>query len=277
MKIKQLEKHLSFNGEQYKYSHYSKVLKCDMTFSIYIPENRENKKIPLVWWLSGLTCSDDNFTQKSGFQRFAAKYNVAVIIPDTSPRGENIADDEMWDLGQGASFYLNATKKPWADNFNMYTYIIEELSEISKDLIPNFSGKESIMGHSMGGHGALVLGMKNANKFKSISAFAPIVNPMNEPWGIKAFTSYLGEDKNTWKEWDSTELVKKDNMPNILITQGTADDFYAEHLQEKIFLENAKKSGNNVEYKKVEGYDHSYFFISTFIEEHFDFHMKYLI
>ncbi|MGL4454177.1 MAG: S-formylglutathione hydrolase [Sarcina sp.] len=276
MELKQLEKHKSFNGEQYKYSHYSEILKCDMTFSIYLPENKGNKEIPLIWWLSGLTCSDDNFTQKSGFQRLASKHNVAVIMPDTSPRGEHVADDEMWDLGQGAGFYLDATQKPWSDNFKMYTYITEELSKIAKDLVPNFSGKESIMGHSMGGHGALVIGMKNADRFKAISAFAPIMNPMNEPWGIKVFKAYLGEDKNTWKSWDASELVKNSNMPEILITQGTEDGFYEEHLQEKTFLDNAKEAKNNVEYKKVEGFDHSYFFISTFIEEHFDFHMKNL-
>ena len=276
MNIEQLEKHKSFSGYQYKYKHYSDVLKCDMTFSIYLPENKENKKVSLIWWLSGLTCTDDNFAQKSGFQRLASKHNTAVIMPDTSPRGENVFDDDMWDLGQGAGFYLDATEKPWADNFKMYTYITEELSEIAKSLVENFSGEESIMGHSMGGHGALVIGMKNPQRFKAISAFAPITNPSNEPWGIKAFTSYLGEDKNTWKEWDSAELVKNANMPSILITQGTEDGFYKEHLQEKAFLENAKEAKNNVEYKKVEGFDHSYFFISTFIEEHFDFHIKHL-
>lgn len=276
MSLKRIESHKSFGGEQCKYSHYSEVLKCNMTFSIYIPENKENEQIPLIWWLSGLTCTDDNFAQKSGFQRLAAKQNIAVIMPDTSPRGKEVPDDENWDLGQGAGFYLNATKKPWANNFKMYDYITIELSEIVKDLIPNFSGKESIMGHSMGGHGALVIGMKNADRFKAISGFAPITNPSNEPWGIKAFNTYLGEDKTLWKDWDSSELIKKANMPEILITQGTADGFYDEHLQEANFLENAKNANNKVAYKKVEGYDHSYFFIASFIEEHFDFHIKNL-
>lgn len=276
MSLKKIESHKTFAGEQCKYSHYSEVLKCNMTFSIYIPENKEKEQIPLIWWLSGLTCTDDNFAQKSGFQRLAAKQNVAVIMPDTSPRGKEAPDNENWDLGQGAGFYLNATKKPWANNFKMYDYIIIELSEIVKDLIPNFSGKESIIGHSMGGHGALVIGMKNADRFKAISAFAPITNPSNEPWGIKAFNTYLGDDKTLWKEWDSSELIKKANMPEILITQGTADGFYDEHLQEANFLENAKSANNKVIYKKVEGYDHSYFFIASFIEEHFDFHIKNL-
>ena len=276
MKLKELEKHSSFNGEQYKYSHYSEVLKCDMTFSIYLPSNKEKKEIPLIWWLSGLTCTDDNFTQKSGFQRLAEKYQVAVIMPDTSPRGENVADDEAWYLGQGAGFYLDATREPWAKNYKMYTYITEELTNIASTLVPNFSGKESIMGHSMGGHGALVVGMKNATRFKAISAFAPILNPSQVPWGIKAFSTYLGEDIESWKEWDASELIKKADVPPILITQGTNDKFYLEQLEESIFLKNAKESKQVVNYKKIDGYDHSYFFIATFLEEHFAFHMKYL-
>lgn len=276
MKLNILEQHTSFGGEQYKYSHYSEVLKCEMKFSIYLPSNKENKEIPLIWWLSGLTCTDDTFTHKSGFQRLAEKNQVAVIMPDTSPRGEDVADDEAWDLGQGAGFYLNATQEPWAKNFRMYTYITEELTEIAKDLVPNFSGKESIMGHSMGGHGALVIGMKNNKRFKAISAFAPIVTPSEAPWGIKAFTTYLGEDKTSWKEWDATELIKITDVPPMLITQGTKDGFYLEHLQENTFLESAKSNNQTVNYKKAEGYDHSYYFISTFLEEHFDFHMKNL-
>ncbi|MGL4761069.1 MAG: S-formylglutathione hydrolase [Sarcina sp.] len=276
MKLNILERHTSFGGEQFKYSHYSEVLKCEMKFSIYLPSNKENKEIPLIWWLSGLTCTDDTFTHKSGFQRLAEKKQVAVIIPDTSPRGEEVADDEAWDLGQGAGFYLNATQEPWAKNFKMYTYITEELTQIAKDLVPNFSGKESIMGHSMGGHGALVVGMKNNKRFKAISAFAPIVTPSEVPWGIKAFTTYLGEDKTSWKEWDATELIKITDVPPMLITQGTKDGFYLEHLQENIFLESAKSNNQAVNYKKAEGYDHSYYFISTFLEEHFDFHMKNL-
>lgn len=277
MNLKLIEQHCSFSGQQYKYMHYSEVLQCDMTFSIYLPSNKEMKKIPLIWWLSGLTCTDDNFTQKSGFQRLAEKYQVAVIIPDTSPRGKNVHDDEAWDLGQGAGFYLNATQDPWKNNYKMYTYIIEELTEIASNLVPNFSGKESIMGHSMGGHGALVIGMKNATRFKSISAFSPILSPSQVPWGIKAFSSYLGEDKNSWKEWDASELVKETNIPPILIMQGNQDNFYSEQLEETIFLENSKKNKKLVNYKKIDGYDHSYFFIATFLDEHFAFHMKNLI
>lgn len=276
MSLERISQHHSFGGEQLKYSHYSDVLECDMIFSLYLPSNKEAKKIPLIWWLSGLTCTDDNFSQKSGFQAIANKYQVAVIIPDTSPRGENVADDEEWDLGKGASFYLNATQDPWAKNYNMYTYITEELSAIAKTLVPHFSGNESIMGHSMGGHGALVIGMKNAERFKAISGFAPILSPSEVPWGIKAFSSYLGEDKETWKEWDASELVKATHIPPILITQGTADNFYPEQLKETIFLNNAQENNHDINYDKVEGYDHSYFFVSTFLDDHFSFHMKHL-
>lgn len=276
MSLKRIEQRRSFGGQQCKYTHYSEVLQCDMTFSIYLPSNLDNKKVPLIWWLSGLTCTDDNFSQKSGFQRLADNYQVAVIMPDTSPRGENVADVDAWDLGQGASFYVNATQEPWATNYQMYTYITQELHEIASTLVPNFSGQESIMGHSMGGYGALMIGMKNANKFKAISAFSPISNPSQVPWGVQAFTAYLGEDQAAWKEWDTSELVKEANIPPILITQGTADDFYPNQLDETMFLENAQKH-QAVEYKREEGYDHSYFFISTFLDEHFAFHVKHLL
>lgn len=276
MSLKLVENHRSFGGEQRKYSHYSDVLHCDMTFSLYLPPNQEGKNIPLIWWLSGLTCTDDNFTHKSGFQRLAAKANTAVIIPDTSPRGEHVPDDKNYHLGQGAGFYLNATKEPWAKHYHMYTYIVEELSALVPALIPNFSGKESIMGHSMGGHGALVIGLKNAARFQAISAFAPILSPSRVPWGMAAFSAYLGEDKKAWQEWDASELIKERGKPPILITQGTEDEFYPRHLDETLFLTHAKESDANVAYKKVEGYDHSYYFVASFLEEHFSFHMKYV-
>lgn len=274
--LKLIEKRCSFGGEQCKYTHYSEFLKCEMTFSIYLPSNTEKKKVPLIWWLSGLTCTDDNFSQKSGFQRLAEKHQVAVMIPDTSPRGEHVANDDGWDLGKGAGFYVNATQDPWAKHYHMYSYIVDELTAVASTLVPHFSGKESIMGHSMGGHGALVIGMKNATRFKAISAFSPILSPSRVPWGIKAFSTYLGEDQASWKEWDASELVKEAGMPPILITQGTEDNFYPEQLDETYFLKNAQENNQVVHYQKMEGYDHSYFFIATFLEDHFSFHMKYL-
>ena len=276
MSLEILEKHLSFGGLQLKYKHRSEVLSADMTFSLFLPSGADTKEIPLIWWLSGLTCTDDNFTHKSGFQHIAEKYQVAVIAPDTSPRGESCANDAAYDLGQGAGFYLNATEEPWKDQFKMYDYITGELSELVKGLIPNFNGSESIMGHSMGGHGALVIGMKNADRFKSISAFSPILSPSEVPWGQKAFTAYLGEDKSAWKAWDSTELVKADSVPPILIMQGTGDDFYPGQLPENFFLDAAAKHGDQVVYEQKAGYDHSYYFIATFMEEHFAFHAKHL-
>lgn len=275
MVVEQLEMHLSFQGEQRKYHHFSKVLNCDMVFSLYLPPSFEEKELSLIWWLSGLTCTDDNFSQKSGFQKAAADQTVAVIIPDTSPRGDKVPDDEGWDLGKGASFYLNATQDPWVENYQMYTYLTEELPQIVYSLIPHFSGKESIMGHSMGGHGAIMMGLKEPDRFASISAFAPILNPSQVPWGQKAFTAYLGSDESSWQEWDSTSLIEQtEKVPPILITQGTSDNFYDVQLQENEFL---KAAGDKpVFYRSEKGYDHSYFTIATFIEEHIQFHVNEL-
>ena len=275
MVVEQLEMHLSFQGEQRKYRHFSKVLNCEMVFSLYLPPSFEEKELSLIWWLSGLTCTDDNFSQKSGFQKAAADQKVAVIIPDTSPRGDKVPDDEGWDLGKGASFYLDATQGPWFENYQMYTYLTEELPQIVYSLIPHFSGKESIMGHSMGGHGAIMMGLKETDRFTSISAFAPILNPTQVPWGKKAFTAYLGSDESSWQEWDSTSLIEQtEKVPPILITQGTSDNFYEVQLQEKEFL---KAAGDKpVFYRSEKGYDHSYFTIATFIEEHIQFHVNEL-
>ncbi|MEZ7173034.1 S-formylglutathione hydrolase [Sporosarcina sp. OR05] len=275
MSVELIEQHRSFGGQHNKYRHFSEVLQCDMTFSLYLPSNESQKPIPLIWWLSGLTCTDDNFSHKSGFQRLADHYQTAVIMPDTSPRGEQVANDDGYDLGQGAGFYVNATQEPWAKNYQMYTYIVEELPAIAKMLIPNFSGEESIMGHSMGGHGALVIGMKNPSRYKAISAFSPILHPSKSPWGIKAFTAYLGENQSDWKSWDAAELIKDGNVPPILIMQGSADNFYPLQLEETDFLANARQANQEVQYKKLEGYDHSYYFIATFLEEHFAFHMNH--
>lgn len=278
MDLKILEIHTSFGGKQIKYQHTSKILKCEMIFSLFLPESKsETETVPLIWWLAGLTCTDDNFSQKGAFQKYASEQNVAFIMPDTSPRG-NIADSDDWDLGQGASFYINATLEPWKENFQMYDYLTKELPEIVYTLIPNFSGKESIMGHSMGGHGALVIGLRNPSRFVSISAFAPISNPSNVPWGEKAFSSYLGNDKSVWQEWDATEIIKKsteNNVP-ILITQGTDDNFYELQLNEEAFLAAAKNVARDVIYKREIGYDHSYFTIATFIESHLKFHLREL-
>lgn len=272
-----LEQHKSFGGQQFKYKHTSKVLKSDVTFSLFLPSNAANKKVPLIWWLSGLTCTDDNFTHKSGFQQWAEKCQVAVIAPDTSPRGD-AANDEAYDLGQGAGFYVNATEQPWVSHFQMYDYITIELSNIVHGLIPNFSGQESIMGHSMGGHGAIIIGLRNLDRFKAISAFSPILSPSKVAWGQKALAAYLGVDESAWKSYDATSIIEEANVTQpILIHQGLADNFYPSQLPEQYFLTAAKKHKDNLVYKQVEGYDHSYYFISTFMEEHFAFHAKHLV
>ena len=275
MSVELIEAHRSFGGEMRKYRHFSKAMKVDMIFSLFVPEVAEGKKLSLVWWLSGLTCTDDNFSQKSGFQQYAAKNELAFVMPDTSPRGEAVADSEAWDLGTGASFYLNATEAPWAEHYQMYTYLTEELPHVVYDLLENYSGKESIMGHSMGGHGALILGLKNPQRFKAISAFAPITHPTQVPWGQKAFSSYLGSDESLWQEWDATILLQTANdLPPILITQGDADNFYEVQLKEQAFLKAAVN--HDVHYQVEAGYDHSYFTIATFIGEHIQFHTEAL-
>ena len=278
MNVEIMESHQSFGGKQIKYKHTSAVLKSEMTFSLYLPDGASAEQpTSLIWWLSGLTCTDDNFSQKGAFQKYAAQHQVAFVMPDTSPRG-TAADSEDWDLGQGAGFYLNATQEPWKENFQMYDYIMIELSALVHELVPHFSGRESIMGHSMGGHGALVLGLKNPERFAAISAFAPISNPSQVPWGQKAFTAYLGSDETAWSQWDATEILKTVGSKHapILITQGAADNFYEVQLDETAFLAAAKMAGGEVVYHKEENHDHSYFTIATFIEEHIVFHCKQL-
>lgn len=275
--IELLEEHRIFDGVQYKYRHNSKLLDCPMTFSLFLPNKDKYPEPPLLWWLSGLTCNDDNFTHKAGAQRAAARLGIAMIMPDTSPRGEDIADSEDYDLGQGAGFYINATKEPWASHYKMYDYIMHELTFLVRDKF-HLNGYEFISGHSMGGHGALVLGLRNPERFQSITAFAPIVNPSQVPWGIKAFENYLGKNKETWAEWDALELMKHysgEKIP-ILIDQGDADPFYKRELEPYRLVEAAKESNYPLNIRIQNGHDHSYYTISTFIEEHLEFHMNEL-
>lgn len=272
MTVEVVEQHQVFGGQVTKYRHYANTLDCDMTFTLFLPQTE--RPIPLIWWLSGLTCTDDNFNQKSGFHQYAAEHQVAVLMPDTSPRGSEVADSEAWDLGQGASFYVNAVQEPWASHYRMYDYLVEELPQVVTPLIKNFNGTQHIMGHSMGGHGALMIGLKNPQQFQSISAFAPISHPSAVPWGQKAFTAYLGDNQTDWAQWDATELVKQGTTQPILITQGTADPFYEVQLQAHEFLQAAEQANVAVTYKQEPGYDHSYFMIATFMKEHFDFHCQ---
>ncbi|MBC1308639.1 S-formylglutathione hydrolase [Listeria booriae] len=273
-KLELLEEHRVFDGTQRKYQHHSETLHCAMTFSLFLPNVEKFPNPSLIWWLSGLTCTDDNFTHKAGAQKKAAELGLALVMPDTSPRGETVADDADWDLGQGAGFYVNATQQPWDANYQMYDYIVTELTTIVRETL-GLTGSESIMGHSMGGHGALVIGLRNPDRFRAISAFSPIVNPSDVPWGMKAFDAYLGADKQAWASWDASKLLAShDGKPvPILLDQGTADNFLHVQLQPENLI---APEGYPLEIRMQDGYDHSYYFIASFIDEHLEFHQKHL-
>lgn len=265
------------DGWHQQYRHFSSSLNCDMRFAVFLPPQvSKEQKVPVVYWLSGLTCTDENFMQKAGAFNAAAKLGLAIVAPDTSPRGEGVADDENYDLGQGAGFYLNATQAPWAQHFQMYDYIVNELPKLVEAELP-ISNVKSISGHSMGGHGALTIGLKNQQNYKAISAFSPIVNPSDCPWGVKAFTSYLGEDTSTWLDYDALRLLQSvgTSLP-ILVDQGSADVFLEEQLKFNLLQDFARDNSEIIWARLQAGYDHSYFFIATFIEQHLEFHHKYL-
>jgi S-formylglutathione hydrolase len=268
-----------FGGEQRRYKHKSETLSCDMHFSIYLPPQVSERPVPVLYWLSGLTGTDENFVIKAGAQRVASQLGLAIVMGDTSPRGEDVPDDpeQAYDFGLGAGFYLNATEAPWNKYYKMYDYVTEELPALINDNFPVNPSRQSIFGHSMGGHGALSIALKNPDKYKSVSAFAPIVSPINCPWGCKAFKSYLGEDVSTWQEYDSAALIAKatTHLP-MLVDQGTADEFLNNQLKPELLLEAAEKAGYPLQFIEREGYDHSYFFIASFIEEHLRFHEKIL-
>ena len=272
--MKKLKSHKSFKGHTEFWSHESSVTKTEMKFSTFIPDGEVEG---CIIWLSGLTCTEENFISKAGAQKALGKKNLMVICPDTSPRGLNLpGENDSYDFGTGASFYVNATVAPYADNYKMYDYIANELYDLIKN---EFKVKNiSIMGHSMGGHGALVIGLRNPEKFKSISAFSPIVNPVVTPWGNKAFTGYLGSDSKTWSEYDATELLKagKKHPVNILIHQGTNDEFLARELLTNNLVETAASMKQECTVNYAEGFDHSYYFIATFIKDHIKHHAQYL-
>ena len=268
-----------FGGEQRRYKHKSETLSCDMHFSIYLPPQVSKGRVPVLYWLSGLTGTDENFVIKAGAQRVASELGLAIVMGDTSPRGEDVPDDpeQAYDFGLGAGFYLNATQAPWNKHYKMYDYVTQELPALINDNFPVDPSRQSIFGHSMGGHGALSIALKNPDKYKSVSAFAPIISPINCPWGCKAFKSYLGEDVSIWQEYDSAALIAKatTHLP-MLVDQGTADEFLDNQLKPELLLEAAEKAGYPLQFIEREGYDHSYFFIASFIEEHLRFHKKIL-
>lgn len=275
--ITNLSVNKSFGGWHKQCGHYSQVLACDMRFAIFLPpQASEHQDVPVLYWLSGLTCTDENFMQKAGAHRIASELGIAIVAPDTSPRGEEVADDESYDLGQGAGFYVNATQAPWSRNYRMYDYIVDELPRLIETSFP-VSRKRAIAGHSMGGHGALTICLRNPVRYQSVSAFSPISNPINCPWGQKAFTAYLGSDPADWLDYDASELIKlaSDFVPT-LIDQGDADEFLAEQLRPEVLEAAATASGYPMELNLREGYDHSYYFIASFIEDHLRFHASHL-
>jgi len=276
--MKQVSETRCFGGRQLRFEHDSEVLNCAMKFSVFLPLRAEKAKVPAVYFLSGLTCTDENFSTKAGAQRVATELGTALIVPDTSPRGDNVADDPdgAYDLGLGAGFYVNATQEPWKNHYQMYDYIVKELPELVEAELP-INDKRAIAGHSMGGHGALVIGLRNSDRYSSISAFSPITNPTQCPWGEKAFSAYLGDDREQWQQYDAVEIIKSkgQNLP-IRVDQGLADGF----LEEQLKPENLKEAIAEVEGGGTvhlhDGYDHSYYFISSFIEAQLRFHAKYL-
>ena len=277
--MKKIETIKESGGYLNRYEHESASCSCKMTFSVYLPPQAELNKVPALYWLSGLTCNDDNARTKAGMQRYAAEQGIALVFPDTSPRGEGVADEEeRYDLGQGAGFYVNATQSPWNKNYQMYDYVTKELPALLESNLALLENKKSISGHSMGGHGALICALKNPQSYSSVSAFSPICNPVDCGWGQGCFSAYLGEDKKDWQDYDATLLINSGaHVDDILIDQGGADEFYDEKQLLPENLEAAcKKSGQSLTLRMQPGYDHSYHFISSFIGEHIAYHAKAL-
>lgn len=277
--LENLSQNKVFGGWHKQYMHHSDSLDCEMRFAVFIPEQvTPDKPAPVLYWLSGLTCTDENFMQKAAAFHKASELGIVIVAPDTSPRGDNVADDPEgnYDLGLGAGFYLNATQAPWKTHYRMYDYIVTELPKLIEDYFP-VTSKRSIAGHSMGGHGALTIGIKNPDKYESISAFSPICHPIDCPWGQKAFTAYLGDDQQQWCNHDATELIQKKGCESpILIDQGEADSFLQEQLKPQHLQKVALEKNVNITLRMHPGYDHSYYFIQTFINDHLEFHARYL-
>ncbi|MEX3928890.1 S-formylglutathione hydrolase [Paraburkholderia sp. BR10936] len=275
--MERIERHVSHGGSQEVWKHASSTVGGDMKFGIYLPEAAmRGQKCPVLYWLSGLTCTEQNFITKAGVQRYAAEHRIIVVAPDTSPRGSDVPDSPDYDLGQGAGFYVNATREPWAKHFRMYDYVVSELPALVE---AGFAASEarSISGHSMGGHGALVVALRNPGRYRSVSAFSPIVAPSQVPWGEKALTAYLGDDREAWKQYDAVALVgsARERLP-LLVEQGGGDEFLNAQLRPELLQAACAKAGQPLTLNVREGYDHSYYFIASFIGEHMAFHAKAL-
>ncbi len=273
--MKEIAANKCFGGRQLRVTHPSDVLGCGMNFSIFLPPRAEGERVPVVYWLSGLTCTDENFVIKAGAQRYAAELGLALVAPDTSPRGAEVPDDPegAWDFGLGAGFYLNATAEPWARHYRMYDYIVTELPALVESAFAVDGSRAAISGHSMGGHGALTIALKNPGRFRSVSAFAPICSPMRCPWGEKALGGYLGPDREAWREYDTTELLPRaqERLP-VLVDQGGADEFLQAQLRPDLLEAASTEADYPMTIRWQPGYDHSYYFIASFIGEHLAFH-----
>lgn len=276
--IETLASNKVFGGWHKRVRHRSKALNCDMVFAIYLPPQAEAGPVPVLYWLSGLTCTDENFMQKAGAQRLAAELGIAIVAPDTSPRGDEVPDDPAgsWDFGHGAGFYVNATQAPYDRHYQMYDYVVSELPALVEANFP-VTDKRSVAGHSMGGHGALICALKNPGRYLAVSAFAPIVHPCACPWGEKALGGYLGPDREKWKEWDACELIAQasERLP-LLVDQGGDDGFLSEQLKPELLREACERAGHPLTLRIHEGYDHSYYFIASFIDEHLRHHAQAL-
>ncbi|MDB4631093.1 S-formylglutathione hydrolase [Pseudomonadales bacterium] len=277
--MKKLAANKLFGGQQLQYQHQSKVLACTMRFSVYLPPQAQLSPVPVLYWLSGLTCNEQNFVFKAGAQQYAAQYGVAIVCPDTSPRGDHVADDPQgsWDFGLGAGFYVDATQSPWLENYQMYSYVTAELPELMAEHFPIDASRSSISGHSMGGHGALIAALKQPAQYRCVSAFAPIVSPSTCTWGEKALGGYLGGNRSDWHAYDACALVGQasHHLP-VLVDQGSADEFLVQQLQTQRLVEVSTAANYSMNIRFQEGYDHSYFFIASFIAEHIAFHAKFL-
>jgi len=270
--MQRIERHALFGGWQEVWQHDSTALHCPMKFAVYLPPQAAHGACPVLYWLSGLTCTEQNFITKAGAQRSAAEHGVIIVAPDTSPRGEGVADDPGYDLGQGAGFYVNATQAPWAAHYRMYDYIVQELPALIESHFPA-NDKRAISGHSMGGHGALVIALRNPGRYRSVSAFSPIVAPSQVPWGEKALTAYLGPDRAAWQAYDATALIAtaRERLP-LLVDQGDHDEFLAGQLKPQLLQAACQSAGHLINLRMQPGYDHSYYFIASFIAEHLAWH-----
>jgi len=273
--------HACHGGVQHFYQHDSRTIGLPMRFAAFLPPRAAHGKVPALFYLAGLTCTEETFPIKAGAQRFAAQHGIALIAPDTSPRGAGVpGESDAWDFGVGAGFYVDATREPWAKHYRMYSYVRDELRELVCASLPIDAARLGIFGHSMGGHGALMLALRNPDLYRSVSAFAPIAAPMRCPWGQKAFSGYLGDDREAWRQYDASELVARASSrfeAGILVDQGLADQFLAEQLNPDVFEAACNAAGQPLTLRRHAGYDHGYYFISTFVEDHLAHHAKVLL